>query len=109
MRESYTGVLERNTTFSGAFCTEPFEAAWAAEARWFIQILGEPSAERLEATTQISPDGLTWCDLETDEAHVITGAGLLSWPISRFGGWLRLRGRADGGQTQARVYLCLKE
>jgi len=58
MRNSFTAVIERNTTFTSDFETEPYEAAWAGEARWFIRVLamGGESA-RLRVMPQISPDG----------------------------------------------------
>ena len=108
MRQSQTAVLERNTVLVGEFATEPIEVAWAGQARWFVQLLGDPGAGGLEATTQISPDGLTWCDLETDTVRSTEGP-LLSWPVTAFGGWLRLRGRADATGAKVRIYLSLKE
>jgi len=36
MRESQTAVLERGVVLEGEIATEPFEAAWATEARWFV-------------------------------------------------------------------------
>lgn len=109
MRQSYTGVCERNVTFRGAFATEPMEAAWATEARWYVQVLPSPGAGHIEAVAQVSPDGLTWCDLETDALHERDGEGLLSWSVREFGGWLRLRGTADAVGTKVRIYLALKE
>lgn len=109
MRQTHTGVVERNTTLTGDFATEPMEAAWAGEARWFVQVLTSPGDDRLDAITQISPDGLTWCDLESDTVHSTTGEGLLSWPVTAFGGWLRLHGNADGEGAKVRIYLTLKE
>lgn len=111
MRVSYTGVLERNTELSGEFCTEPMEVAWATEARWFVQVLRAEPGDRIDAIAQISPDGLTWLDLESDQVHARTGEGLLSWPVSLFGGWLRLRGNvaSRGTGVQVRIYLSLKE
>ncbi|GAB3805129.1 hypothetical protein [Micromonospora zhanjiangensis] len=110
MRHSLTAVLERNTTFKGDFVTEPYEAAWAGEARWFVQTLttsGDDVAVKL--VTQISPDGLTWCDLDGQE-HVAAGPGLATWPVSGFGQWLRLRGTLTGDDPAAtlRIYLTAK-
>lgn len=111
MRESFTAVLERNRTLEGGFATEPYEAAWAAEARWFVRTLDRSaSGARIRVTTQVSPDGLHWCDL--DGEREITG-DLASWESAGFGGWLRLKGSvedADGGAAAARVmvYLALK-
>ena len=110
MRQALTAVLERDTTFTGDFVTEPYEAAWAGEARWFVHTLatgGDDLAVRL--VTQISPDGLTWCDLDGEE-HLVTGAGLVTWPVAGFGQWLRLRGTLAGDHPSAtmRIYLTAK-
>lgn len=115
MQQSLSVVLERNTRLSGAFTTEPYEVAWAREARWFIRVLDTQGAgTTLSAITQISPDGLHWCDL--DDHHVTIGeAGLVSWPAREFGGWLRLKGTVKGesepGESpvaRVLIYLVLK-
>ncbi|TDE16038.1 hypothetical protein [Jiangella asiatica] len=110
MRQSLTAVLERNTTVRGEFETEPYEVAWATEARWFVQVLsatGDPV--ELELVTQLSPDGITWCDHD-EASHLATGLGLTSWAVREFGHWLRLRGRVRGDDAEAklRVYLAVK-
>ena len=63
MQQSLTAVVERNVTFDAAFATEPYEAGWADEARWFVRVL-EAAGEGAELLLhpQISPDGLFWCD-----------------------------------------------
>jgi hypothetical protein len=95
MRESFTAVLERNRTLAGEFATEPYEVAWAAEARWFVRTLERTGAgTRMRVTTQVSPDGLHWCDLD-DEREV--SGDLATWESSGCGGWLRLKGSVDGG------------
>lgn len=114
MRESLTVVLERNSTLSGEFTTEPYEAAWAAEARWFVRTL-ERSATgvRMAIATQVSPDGLHWCDLEP--SHEVAD-NLATWSSTGFGGWLRLKGTigsdpADGevdASAKVIIYLALK-
>ncbi|RSN68695.1 hypothetical protein [Actinomadura sp. WAC 06369] len=118
MRESFTAVLERNRTLAGEFATEPYEAAWAAEARWFVRTLERTgAAARMRVTTQVSPDGLHWCDLDAERE--IAG-DLVSWESTGFGGWLRLKGvvdaadgtdAADGADAPAAkvmIYLALK-
>jgi hypothetical protein len=109
MRQSQTAVLERNTTLTGEFATEPFEAAWAGEARWFVQVL-ERSCDDAELTlvTQISPDGLTWCDYD-DVVHRTAGE-LTTWAVREFGQWLRVRGAVTpgGAQVKVRIYLAVK-
>jgi hypothetical protein len=116
MQQSLSVVLERNSRLRGAFATEPYEVAWAREARWFVRILDlEGAGTRLEATTQISPDGLHWCDLD-DRRVDLRERGLASWPAREFGGWLRLRGSVTGdpGTADAEpmakvlIYLVLK-
>ncbi|GGV28328.1 hypothetical protein GCM10010182_59140 [Actinomadura cremea] len=117
MRESFTAVLERNRTLAGEFATEPYEVAWAAEARWFVRTLERTGAgTRMRVTAQISPDGLHWCDLGAERE---VSGDLVSWESTGFGGWLRLKGvvEADpagapaGGATPAAkvmIYLALK-
>ncbi|NEE04301.1 hypothetical protein [Phytoactinopolyspora halotolerans] len=109
MRQSMTAVLERDTTFDGEFATEPYEVAWATEARWFVQILALDHAVGLRLRTQISPDGITWCDYD-DAEHVAAGVGVTSWPVREFGHWLRVRGSVDPGEgtVTARIYLAVK-
>lgn len=112
MRESFTAVLERARTLTGEFATEPYEVAWAAEARWFVRTLERTDpGTRLRVTTQISPDGLNWCDL--DPARELAG-DLESWTSEGFGGWLRLKGTVESepGATdpgaKVMIYLALK-
>jgi hypothetical protein len=109
MRQSQTAVLERNTTYTGDFETEPFETAWAAEARWFVQVVrtaGDSATATVRA--QVSPDGLTWCDYDGAE-HAVSG-GITSFPVRDFGHWLRLRGSVTGPDASVtlRIYLALK-
>ncbi|MEV0286121.1 MULTISPECIES: hypothetical protein [unclassified Kribbella] len=104
MRQSMTAVLERDTTFENRFATEPYEVAWAGEARWFVQhVGGEGTATYI---TQVSPDGITWCDLD-DLEHVVEPGNLISWPVTGFGHWLRLSARVEGS-VQVRIHLAVK-
>lgn len=115
MHQSLSVVLERNTSLKGTFTTEPYEVAWAREARWFVRVLERDGSEtRLEAVTQISPDGLHWCDLD-DHRISMREPGLVSWPAREFGGWLRLKGviegdpgSADTPTAKVLIYLVLK-
>lgn len=108
MLESQTAVLERNFTFEGDFATEPFEVAWAREARWFYTVL-EHSGAPVTLTTQISPDGLNWIDLD-EPSDEVSGPGLVSWPAREFGHWLRVQTKfvGGGGKIKVRIYLALK-
>jgi hypothetical protein len=115
MQQSLSIVLERNSRLTGEFATEPYEVAWAREARWFVRVLGlSGNQARLEASTQISPDGLHWCDLDEDRL-CLREVGMVSRPVREFGGWLRLKGMVAGGAGSAEevaakvlIYLVLK-
>ena len=63
IRRSFTAVIEKNTTWTSGFETEPYETGWAGEARWFIRVVTmEGGDAALTVVPQISPDGLFWCD-----------------------------------------------
>ncbi|MDE0123481.1 MAG: hypothetical protein OXN97_02780 [Bryobacterales bacterium] len=110
LRRSFTAVLEKGATFSGEFSTEPYEAGWAHEARWFVRVLRSDERVGLQMVPQISPDGTEWCD-EGSGSIRLQGAGLASMPIVNFGSWLRLRGTTTGrtGSVTVLIYLALKE
>lgn len=107
MRSTTTAVLERDVTVTEHLDTEPYELPWAAEARFFVLVheLRAPDTV-LELTTQISPDGLHWCDLDGGR-HEVTAAGLASWSVTGFGQWLRVRCRVIGSTPEARLRVYL--
>ena len=110
LRRSHTAVLEKNTTFTSGFVTEPYEVAWASEAIWFIRIFEwEGSQTRLRLKVQISPDGLDWCDHGEDLS--IEAKELYSIPVKDFGHWLRLKAdmHGDEAKVRAQILLALKE
>ncbi|MDA0840844.1 MAG: hypothetical protein O3B01_02125 [Planctomycetota bacterium] len=111
LRRSHTAVLEKNATFTESFCTEPYEVAWAGEGRWFLRILefeGEDSA--LDASVQVSPDGLHWCE-EGSDFVTMSEPGLYSISVKEFGHWLRMSCQLKGSHPKIKVmiYLALKE
>lgn len=107
VRRSFTAVIEKNSTFTEHFETEPYETGWATEARWFVRVLQHSGT--VQITPQISPDGLFWCDEGHNGVH-ITAPGLYSFPLRDFGNWLRLKGEFSGtGSTKVLIYLALKE
>lgn len=105
---SHTAVLERNTTFAEELVTEPYEVAWAREARVFVQALDLTGT--IEATAEISPDGLFWTK-EGSPPVRLEQPGLISFPLREFGHWLRiaLRNPAPAPSARIIVYLALKE
>ncbi|HEY9290615.1 MAG TPA: hypothetical protein VIP98_04970 [Microlunatus sp.] len=108
MRESQTAVLERGVLLQDQVQTEPFEVAWAGEARWFVQFLSEDDGQ-VKITVQVSPDGLAWVD---HEQPAVTGptSGLITVGVNQLGHWLRLVVEREGGSEPplTRIYLALK-
>ncbi len=110
LRRSFTAVIEKNTTWTADFETEPYEAGWAVEARWFVRIMTIDGADAsLTVTPQISPDGLFWCD-EGLAPVVMNRPTVYSFPQRDFGNWLRLRAEVKGANPSVKVmiYLVLK-
>ena len=109
-RESHTTLIERNRTWEGAFETEPYETAWAAEAIFFIRALAAVGLSGpLAARVQISPDGMHWCDEGSTVPLPTTPDAVTFARVSHFGGWLRLVGAVPPGATlKVLVYLTLK-
>jgi hypothetical protein len=101
-------VLERRTRHAESFATEPFEAAWASEAIFFLTV-EELEAARIDARVQISPDGINWVD-EGTRFPAIETPGLHFVRVKHFGGWLRLSCELIGaGNARVLVHLILKE
>jgi hypothetical protein len=110
LRRSFTAVIEKNTTWTSDFETEPYEAGWASECRWFIRIVTIDGVDAaLAVTPQISPDGLLWCD-EGLAPLVMSKPGVYSFPMRDFGNWLRLRAVVKGVNPSIKVmmYLVMK-
>ena len=53
MRQSQSAVLERGVDLESVHETEPFEVAWAAEARWYVQFLRPATGDRVSCTATI--------------------------------------------------------
>lgn len=110
LRRSFTAVLEKGATSDADFETEPYDAGWASEARWFVQLLQAEVGAGLEAVPQVSPDGAVWCD-EGSGPIRLEGTGIASARLRGFGSWLRLRVRLVGNRRPVTVliHLALKE
>ncbi len=111
IRNAYTAVLARGETWEGEVVhTEPYEAAWAAEAVFFVRVMqvkaGAGSVAM--AQVQISPDGMHWVN-EGASMDIQAQLEALSFArVGHFGGWLRLavtvaagHGDAGGGHAGA--------
>ncbi|MDE0670271.1 MAG: hypothetical protein F4Y08_07815 [Caldilineaceae bacterium SB0662_bin_9] len=93
MRQSHTAVVARNAAWNGPFATEPWEAAWAAEAIYFVRLL-TPVAFRviMQYSVEISPDGIHWVELSQGTFDFNEHNVLAYRQLKHFGGWLRLSG-----------------
>ena len=113
IRRSYTAVVERNIVWQGEFATEPYEAAWASEAIFFLRALEvKPSGKTggYIASVQISADGIHWIDEGTTFDLPRTRDAVTFCKVSHFGGWLRLSGKIEpGAGLNVLVSLALKE
>ena len=96
LRRSFTAVVERNVLWQGDFATEPYEAAWASEAIFFVRALEvNPSGEagNYTAAVQISADGIHWVDEGTTFELPRTKDAVTFCKVRHFGGWLRIKGK----------------
>ena len=98
LRESHTAILSLGEDWQYVFETEPYEAAWASEAIFFLRALrvqGEINGAR--AAVQISPDGLHWVDEGTTLALPGRVGELTFCRVHHFGTYLRLRAELPTG------------
>ena len=131
LRRSFTAVVERNVRWQGDFATEPYEAAWASEAIFFVRALEvEVSAELAgtagvqiladvdplrflpvcSARVQISADGIHWADEGSDFILPLERDAVTFCKVKHFGGFLRLVGELPSGlEIRVLVSLVLKE
>jgi hypothetical protein len=110
LKRAFTAVIERNVLVEGRLETEPYETAWAGEARWFVHVLDADPSTILTIVSEISPDGLTWCEHEAGPAE-LRGSGLVSLPLTLISPWQRLVLTTRDGTRPPKVivYLTLKE
>jgi len=106
MKTSHTAVLDRNARYTGRSETEPYEAGWASEARFFFGV--EDVSGTWSAQVEVSPDGPRWCVL--GEPLQISAVGLTSCAAREFGAWLRVSFEPldEHATLHTHVYLALK-
>ncbi len=91
MREAITAVVARGDTWSDIATSEPYEAAWAAEAVIFLRSLGASGApHEARAWVQISPDGIRWID-EGTSFPVPREGEVTAARVVNFGTYLRVK------------------
>ncbi|MCY3780473.1 MAG: hypothetical protein OXG78_09215 [Chloroflexi bacterium] len=110
LRRSYTAIVERNILWQGDFASEPYEAAWASEAIFFVRALDVSPVFAGMANVQISADGIHWVD-EGASFHLPTEPDAVAFcKVSHFGGFLRINGTlAPDERIKVLVSLVLKE
>jgi hypothetical protein len=107
MLTSATTVVERRTVIRHDHVTHPYEAGWALEAMFFIQVEGAHPDLTLRA--QVSPDGLTWLD-HGESVTLTADASAAAVVVHSFGTWLRLAidGADSEDPAQVLVHLAMK-
>jgi hypothetical protein len=102
-----TSVIERRLEISAVHTTHPYEAGWAGEAVFFIQVEGRHPELSIQA--QISPDGLHWID-RGRSCVMSAQEEIASIDLVNFGGWLRLAisGATPEQPATVLVHLALK-
>ncbi len=110
VRRSYTAIVERNVLWDRDFATEPYEAAWASEAIFFVRALEVSPEFSGIARVQISADGIHWVDEGATMSLPTAKDAVTFCKVAHFGGWLRLYGELDDGASiTVLVSLALKE
>lgn len=114
MRNAYTAVIARGEWWEDSLLTEPYEAAWAGEALFFVRVMrtgegADAGSVSAVARVQISPDGLHWAD-EGSSMRIPARADALAFArVREFGGWLRLAVEVPpGARLQVVATLALK-
>ena len=110
VRRSYTAIVERDVLWEGEFVTEPYEAAWASEAIFFLRALEVSPNLAATARVQISADGIHWADEGAEMDLPVTKDAVTFCKVSHFGGWLRITGEVRSpAELRVLVSLALKE
>ncbi|WP_136660912.1 hypothetical protein [Nitratireductor sp. XY-223] len=110
LNRTHTAVFERGVEIAPEFVTEPYEVAWVDRGRWFVHVLEADPDTWLNLQTEMSPEGLTWCNHETSEGS-FKAEGLISLKVEDPGPYTRLR-LAVGDRTKrikARIYLTMRQ
>ncbi len=107
MQTIHTSVIARRVHVESDFHTLPYEAGWAGEAVFFVQLEG--AHPPLTISTQISPDGIHWIT-RGEAMDVAETAALTEIPLTVFGNWVRLAitGASESRPARVLVHLVLK-
>ena len=99
IRNAYTAVIARGDLWEAEVSTEPYEAAWAAEAVFFVRVLEVTCGAGVVAVArvQISPDGIRWVDEGAEMGIAARAESIAFARVTNFGGWLRLAVKVPAG------------
>lgn len=104
MQNTNTSVLARRVRIDGDYSTLAYEAGWASEALFFVQVEGEHPDLSVQA--EVSPDGITW--LTRGEAVTLSATeSIVELPLANFGNWLRLSVSGASREQGARILIHL--
>lgn len=91
LNETHTAVVARNETWEGPSASEPYECGWAKEAIvWWRVLSFEGRSRAVDASVQISPDGMRWVDEGTTINLKLATDALGFARVREFGNFLRL-------------------
>jgi hypothetical protein len=111
LKRSFTATVARDELWRGSAATEPYEAAWASEAIFFVRLLeaSGPVGEA-RAAVQISPDGMHWVNEGTEFGFPQQPGEVTFGRVKHFGGYLRIAATLpEGAECRVLVALALKE
>ena len=110
LNRTHTAVFERHIEIATEFVTEPHEVAWVDRGRWFVHVLEADPETTLSLQTEMSPEGLTWCNHETSQG-AFKAEGLISLRVEDPGPYTRLRLKVGepGKRVKARIYLTMRQ
>jgi hypothetical protein len=100
MKNTNTSVLARRVRISSDYSTPPYEAGWATEALFFLQV--EEGHPDLTVAAEISPDGIAWVRRGAEE-RLPAAESIVALPLETFGNWIRLRVTGASSDDPARI------
>ena len=102
MQTTYTSVLARRVRIQDDYATLPYEAGWASEAVFFVQVEGDHPD--LSLCPEVSPDGVTW--IRRGAPYALSSADTVAEvPLANFGNWLRLTVTGATAASGARILI----
>jgi len=91
VHRSHTAVVARGEHWRGEAASEPYEAAWAREAIFFLRLLKlDGDIDGVSGRVQISADGIHWADDGTTVEFPTEIDTVAFCRVAHFGGFLRL-------------------